>query len=73
MLDFPHLANQGSCGTKNTPVKGTLGGSLGRQKSTGGRPAEHSFSSSPASAWLSLKGKKDAITKQSGHGLQRLV
>ncbi|XP_028109042.1 uncharacterized protein LOC114307823 [Camellia sinensis] len=64
-LDFPHLANQGSWGTKNTPVKGTLGGSLGRQKSTGGRPAEHSLSSSPASARLSLKGKKDAMTKQS--------
>ncbi|CAL5428918.1 unnamed protein product [Camellia sinensis] len=65
MLDFPHLANQDSWGTKNTPVKGTLGGPLGRQKSTGGRPAEHSLSLSPASAPLSLKGKKDAMTKQS--------
>ncbi|KAI8009278.1 hypothetical protein LOK49_LG06G02990 [Camellia lanceoleosa] len=59
------LLFEGSWGTKNTPVKGTLGGSLGRQKSTSGRPAEHSLSSSPVSARLSLKGRKDAMTKQS--------
>ncbi|KAK9271198.1 hypothetical protein L1049_026788 [Liquidambar formosana] len=61
--DFPQLANHGIWGTKNTPVKGTLGGSLSRQKSTGGRHAEHSLSSSPAQS--SLKGKRDAMTKHS--------
>ncbi|XP_059636440.1 protein ESSENTIAL FOR POTEXVIRUS ACCUMULATION 1 [Cornus florida] len=62
--DFPHLASQGSWGTKTTPVKGTPGGSLNRQKSVGGRAAERSLSSSPA-AQSSLKGKKSAMTKHS--------
>lgn len=57
--DFPLLSSQGSWG-KNTPGKGNLGGSLSRQKSTGGRPAERSLSSSPA-----LKGKRDVLTKHS--------
>nr|GEV38326.1 hypothetical protein [Tanacetum cinerariifolium] len=48
--DFPQLANQSSF-AKKTPVKGVSGG---------GRPAETSFSSSPA-----LKGKKDVSTKRS--------
>ncbi|KAL6982783.1 hypothetical protein U1Q18_016174 [Sarracenia purpurea var. burkii] len=63
--DFPHLANQGSWGTKSSPVKGTFGGSLSRQKSMGGRPSAHSLSSSPVSSQPSLKGKKDSITKHS--------
>ncbi|KAH9758670.1 protein ESSENTIAL FOR POTEXVIRUS ACCUMULATION 1 [Citrus sinensis] len=63
--DFPLLSNQGSWGTKNTPVKATSGGSLSRQKSMGGRTAERTLSSSPASAQSSLKGKKDALTKHS--------
>ena len=65
-VDFPHLASQGSWGTKNTPVKGSPGGSLSRQKSMGGRATEHSLSSSPASAQSSLKGKRDAMSKHSG-------
>lgn len=65
-VDFPHLASQGSWGTKNTPVKGSPGGSLNRQKSMGGRAAEYSLSSSPASAHSSLKGKRDAMSKHSG-------
>ncbi|CBI19683.3 unnamed protein product, partial [Vitis vinifera] len=64
-VDFPHLASQGSWGTKNTPVKGSPGGSLSRQKSMGGRATEHSLSSSPASAQSSLKGKRDAMSKHS--------
>ncbi|KAL3573168.1 hypothetical protein D5086_027072 [Populus alba] len=46
--DFPHLVSQGSRGTKNTHVKAAPVASLGRQKSVGGRPAEHSLSSSSA-------------------------
>ncbi|KDP38490.1 hypothetical protein JCGZ_04415 [Jatropha curcas] len=60
--EFPNLGSQGSWGAKNTPVKGT---SLSRQKSMGGRHAEHSLSSSPASVQSSLKGKRDAISKHS--------
>jgi hypothetical protein len=63
--DFPHLAGQGSWGTKSSPGKGTFGGSLSKQKSIGGRPAEHSLSSSPASAQSSMKGKKNATSKHS--------
>ncbi|GFY95879.1 GYF domain-containing protein [Actinidia rufa] len=63
--DFPHLASQGSLGSKSSPAKGTFGGSLSRQKSTASRPAERSLSSSPASAQPSLKGKKHAMTKHS--------
>ncbi|KAL0432425.1 UNVERIFIED_CONTAM: protein ESSENTIAL FOR POTEXVIRUS ACCUMULATION 1 [Sesamum latifolium] len=63
--DFPQLGKQGSWGSKTTPAKGTLGGSLNRQKSVGGRPAEYSFSSSASSAQPALKGKKNALTKHS--------
>ncbi|CAK9146353.1 unnamed protein product [Ilex paraguariensis] len=63
--DFPQLINQNSWGTKNTHAKAIPGASLSRQKSVGGRPAEHSLSSSPASVHSSLKGKKDALTKHS--------
>ncbi|KAF8405207.1 hypothetical protein HHK36_010107 [Tetracentron sinense] len=59
--DFPSFANQSSWGTKSTPVKGTL---PSRQKSTGSRPATRSLSSSPAGQ-PSLKGKIDAITRDS--------
>ncbi|OMO87603.1 hypothetical protein CCACVL1_08894 [Corchorus capsularis] len=62
--DFPLLANAGSWGTKNTPVK-VASGSLSRQKSVGGRPMERTLSSSPASAQSSLKGKRDTLTKHS--------
>ncbi|KAM1021553.1 hypothetical protein ACFX15_041869 [Malus domestica] len=61
--DFPHLASQGSQGVKNTPVKGTSAGSLGRQKSVGGKSNERLLSSSPSQS--STKGKRDAMTKQS--------
>ena len=64
--DFPLLANVSSWGTKTTPVKGAASGSLNRQKSVGGRPIEHTLSSSPASAQSSLKGKRDTMTKHSG-------
>ncbi|PIN06730.1 GYF domain containing protein [Handroanthus impetiginosus] len=64
--DFPQLRTQGSWGSKTTPVKATLGGSLNRQKSTGGRPAEKSFSASASDAQSSQKGKKNASTKYSG-------
>ncbi|PSS31349.1 PERQ amino acid-rich with GYF domain-containing protein [Actinidia chinensis var. chinensis] len=63
---FPNLASQGSFGTKNTPVKGTFrGGSLSQQKTTSGRHAERTLSSSPASAQFSLKGKMGSMTKHS--------
>ncbi|GFS46503.1 GYF domain-containing protein [Actinidia rufa] len=63
--EFPHLSSQGSLGSKNSPAKGTFGGSLSRQKSMASRPAERSLSSSPASAQPSLKEKKHAVTKHS--------
>ncbi|WOH02948.1 hypothetical protein DCAR_0522338 [Daucus carota subsp. sativus] len=59
--DFPQLASQGSWG-KNSPVKGALGSSVSRQKSTGNRTAEFA---SPASAHSSSRGKKDVVSKQS--------
>ncbi|KAL0438558.1 UNVERIFIED_CONTAM: protein ESSENTIAL FOR POTEXVIRUS ACCUMULATION 1 [Sesamum latifolium] len=63
--DFPQLGTQGGWGSKSTPVKGTLGGSLNRQKSTGGKPADYSVSASASSAQSSLKGKKTALNKHS--------
>ncbi|KAJ6941483.1 hypothetical protein NC651_007303 [Populus alba x Populus x berolinensis] len=63
--EFPHISSQGSWGTKNTPVKGAPVASLGRQKSVGGRPAEHSLSSSTATTQSSLKGKRDTMNKHS--------
>lgn len=63
---FPQLSGQGSWGMKSTPQKGTSAGSLSRQKSVGGKPSERLLSSSPASMQSSLKGKKDAMSKQSG-------
>ncbi|KAL4649920.1 hypothetical protein ACB092_01G049300 [Castanea dentata] len=64
-VDFPHLASQGNRVMKSTPVKGTSAGSLSRQKSVGGKPAEQSLSSSPATAQAYLKGKRDAMTNRS--------
>ncbi|XP_044474434.1 protein ESSENTIAL FOR POTEXVIRUS ACCUMULATION 1-like isoform X2 [Mangifera indica] len=64
-VDFPLLSNQGSWGTKNTPVKSALGGSLNRQKSVGSRTAERTLSSSPALSQSSLKGRKDSMAKYS--------
>ncbi|XP_040997643.1 protein ESSENTIAL FOR POTEXVIRUS ACCUMULATION 1-like [Juglans microcarpa x Juglans regia] len=61
-FQFPHLASQGTRIMKTTPVKGTSSGSFGRQKSVGGKSAERSLSSSPASA---LKGKRDFMTNHS--------
>ncbi|GMJ02661.1 Essential for poteXvirus Accumulation 1 [Hibiscus trionum] len=63
--DFPVLANVGSWGAKSTPTKGNASGSLGRQKSVGGRPTERTLSSSPASVQSSFKGKRDMLTKHS--------
>ncbi|KAA8537641.1 hypothetical protein F0562_027249 [Nyssa sinensis] len=60
-MDFPHLATQGSWGTKNTSVKGSASG----QKSLSVRPAEHLLSSSPTSASSALKRRKDVTTKYS--------
>ncbi|KAM0967835.1 hypothetical protein ACFX2A_016567 [Malus domestica] len=61
--DFPHLASQGSRGVKITPGKGTSAGSLGGQKSVGRKATERLLSSSPSQS--SMKGKRDAMTKQS--------
>ncbi|KAG9440962.1 hypothetical protein H6P81_021127 [Aristolochia fimbriata] len=64
--DFPSLSNVNNWGSKAiTPTKGSNGGgSLSRQKSSvGSRQAEHSLSSSPASAAVSSKGRRDAATK----------
>ncbi|KAF5740762.1 hypothetical protein HS088_TW11G00840 [Tripterygium wilfordii] len=63
--DFPRPVNVGSSGTKSSPAKANLGGSANRQKSMGGRAAEHPLSSSPGSAQSSLKGKRDSLTKHS--------
>lgn len=64
--EYPQLGSQGSWGSKTTPVKGSPGSSLSRQKSAvSGKPAERLLSSSPASAHSSLKGKKDVLTKHS--------
>ncbi|XP_020551187.1 uncharacterized protein LOC105166153 isoform X2 [Sesamum indicum] len=63
--DFPQLGTQGGWGSKSTPVKGTLGGSLNRQKSAGGKPADYLVSASASSAQSSLKGKKTALNKHS--------
>ncbi|KAI9113391.1 hypothetical protein K1719_015916 [Acacia pycnantha] len=63
--DFPQLASEGSLGSRKTPIKGSTPGPLSRQKSVGGKPAERSVSSSPASSVSLLKSKKDAITKHS--------
>ncbi|KAK4434518.1 protein ESSENTIAL FOR POTEXVIRUS ACCUMULATION 1 [Sesamum alatum] len=63
--DFPQLGKQGSWGSKSPPAKGTLGGSLNRQKSVGGRASEYSFSSSASSVQSALKEKKNALTKHS--------
>lgn len=68
-VDFPNLASQGNRVMKSTPVKGTSAGSLSRQKSVGGKPAEQSLSSSPATAQAYLKGKRDAMTNHSGKPL----
>ncbi|KAL3640839.1 hypothetical protein CASFOL_015807 [Castilleja foliolosa] len=54
--DFPQLSTQSGWGSKSTPVKGNLGGTSNRQKSTGGKPADYS---------LPAKGKKNAPTKHS--------
>ncbi|GLT71283.1 hypothetical protein SLA2020_433160 [Shorea laevis] len=55
--DYPLLANASSWGAKNTPLKGTVSGSLSRQKSTSG--------SSLPPAQSSIKGKKNSLTKHS--------
>ncbi|KAG8389942.1 hypothetical protein BUALT_Bualt01G0031600 [Buddleja alternifolia] len=52
---FPQLATQSSWGSKNSPMKGVLGGSLNRQNSL----------STSSAAKSSVKGKKNALTKQS--------
>ncbi|KAF6166620.1 hypothetical protein GIB67_005482 [Kingdonia uniflora] len=61
---FPSVVNPSGQGIKKgslkgTPVKATVGGSFGRQKSSG------TLSSSPASAQSSQKGNRDAIIKHS--------
>ncbi|XP_034912382.1 protein ESSENTIAL FOR POTEXVIRUS ACCUMULATION 1-like isoform X1 [Populus alba] len=68
--EFSHLVSQGSWGTKNTHVKAAPVASLGRQKSVGGRPAEHSLSSSSATTQSSVKGERDTMSKHSGKVLQ---
>ncbi|KAL6493108.1 hypothetical protein OROGR_032867 [Orobanche gracilis] len=64
-LEFPQLETQGSRGSKSTPVMGNPGGTVNRQKSTGGKPADYSLSPSASSARSSLKGKKNAVAKHS--------
>ncbi|XP_068653770.1 protein ESSENTIAL FOR POTEXVIRUS ACCUMULATION 1-like isoform X2 [Aristolochia californica] len=63
--NFPSLTNVNNWGSKATPSKGSYGGgSLSRQKSSvGSRQVEHTLSSSPASASVSSKGRRDAATK----------
>ncbi|XP_057785795.1 protein ESSENTIAL FOR POTEXVIRUS ACCUMULATION 1 isoform X2 [Salvia miltiorrhiza] len=63
--DYPQLGTQGSWGSKAPPVKGNTGGPLNRQKSTAGRPIEHSLSSAASSTQSVLKGKKNASNKNS--------
>ncbi|XP_077233303.1 protein ESSENTIAL FOR POTEXVIRUS ACCUMULATION 1-like isoform X2 [Tasmannia lanceolata] len=63
LSDFPSFANPSTWGSKGTPVKGAAGGSLSRQKSSSGRPADYLLSLSPASAQSSSKGRKDAVNK----------
>ncbi|KAL9172588.1 hypothetical protein ABFS82_03G057600 [Erythranthe guttata] len=62
--DFPELGKQNSWGSKTTPVKGALGGSL-KKSSVGSRPADYSLSASASSGQSSLKGKKNAPPKHS--------
>lgn len=57
--EFPHFSGQGNWETISTQ-KGTSSGSLSRQKSVGSKPTERLLSSS------SPKGKRDALSKQSG-------
>ncbi|KAL6216136.1 hypothetical protein ACLB2K_009362 [Fragaria x ananassa] len=63
--DFPQLASQGSRGMKSTHAKVNSHGSLSRQKSTVGKETERLLSSFAAPAQSSVKGKRDAMTKQS--------
>ncbi|KAJ7958042.1 GYF domain containing protein [Quillaja saponaria] len=63
--EFPQLASHGSWGSRNAHVKGNSPGSLTRQKSTSGKPAERSHLSLSASAQSSVKVKRDATTKHS--------
>ncbi|KAJ6827105.1 uncharacterized protein M6B38_367660 [Iris pallida] len=63
--DFPFLANPSGGGGKGTPVKGSPGNSLARQKSSGGRASEHNISTSPVTTHSFSKGKKDAGSKHS--------
>ncbi|XP_054797133.1 protein ESSENTIAL FOR POTEXVIRUS ACCUMULATION 1 [Prosopis cineraria] len=63
--DFPQLASEGSVGSRKTPIKSNSPGTLNRQKSISGKPAERSLPSSPASSVSSLKLRKDAVTKHS--------
>ncbi|XP_051139287.1 protein ESSENTIAL FOR POTEXVIRUS ACCUMULATION 1-like isoform X2 [Andrographis paniculata] len=65
LSEFPQLGNQGSWGSKSTPVKGTLGGSLNRQKSTGGKSSNYLPSNPSSQAHSSVKGKKVDSTKNS--------
>ncbi|KAL3505290.1 hypothetical protein ACH5RR_035131 [Cinchona calisaya] len=62
LSDYPQLGS--SRGSKTTPVRGTPGLALTRQKSTGGRLVEHPPFLN-ASGNSSLKGKKDSLTKYS--------
>ncbi|XP_051123896.1 protein ESSENTIAL FOR POTEXVIRUS ACCUMULATION 1-like isoform X2 [Andrographis paniculata] len=62
---FPQLGSQGSWGSKSGTAKGTLGGSLNRQKTSGVKSADYSLPVSATSAQSSQKEKKSAITKSS--------
>ncbi|KAL8466642.1 hypothetical protein ACS0TY_035621 [Phlomoides rotata] len=63
--DYPQLSAQSSLGNKTLPVQGNFGGSLNRQKSTGGRPTDQSLPSFAPSTQSSVKAKKNVPTKHS--------
>lgn len=61
-LGFPSLVTPSNWGSKSTTAKGSVGGSSTRQKLMGNKSAE----SLPPTAQSSVKGRRDAMTKQSG-------
>ncbi|KAK1276349.1 Zinc finger CCCH domain-containing protein 19 [Acorus gramineus] len=61
--EYPSLSNHSSRGTKAPTVKGSPGATTIRQKPSGSKPIDYSFSSSPSASLSSSKGKRDATTK----------
>ncbi|KAK1322827.1 hypothetical protein QJS10_CPA02g01106 [Acorus calamus] len=61
--EYPSLSNHSSRGTKAPTVKGSPGATTIRQKPSGSKPIDYSFSSSTFASLSSSKGKRDATTK----------